>query len=138
MVELMFERGSLPSQRLLTAAKLQCPDKLEDLSRQIWIRAWSRDENIISQDTLRKACKTVMSEELTEQLISSTQDPVIKDKLKETTQEAIDLGAFGAPFIVFEVDGEQEVFFGGDRFEIIAHTLGKKWEGPLVELRSKY
>ena len=33
--------------------------------------------------------------------------------------------AFGAPFIVFEVDGEQEVFFGGDRFEIIAHTLGK-------------
>ena len=36
-----------------------------------------------------------MSEELTEQLISGIQDPVIKDKLKETTQEAIDLGVSG-------------------------------------------
>ena len=35
------------------------------------------------------------------------------------------LQAFGAPFIIVEVDGEQEVFFGGDRFEIIAHTIGE-------------
>ena len=34
------------------------------------------------------------------------------------------LQAFGAPFIVAHVGGEQETFFGSDRFEILAHALG--------------
>lgn len=38
----MFQNGSLKAQRLLTAAKLTRPDHVEELSRQLWLRIWSR------------------------------------------------------------------------------------------------
>ena len=34
--------GSLPTMRLLTVVKDQYPEKLEELSRQAWMRIWSR------------------------------------------------------------------------------------------------
>jgi len=40
--EVMFVKGSLSTQRFLTAAKLMCPEQLEALSRQLWLRIWSR------------------------------------------------------------------------------------------------
>ncbi|XP_041379788.1 glutathione S-transferase kappa 1-like [Gigantopelta aegis] len=76
----MFEKGSLQAQRFLTAAKQLCPDYLEGLSRQLWIRIWSKVLN-----------------------------------------------------------GKKEgSFFGSDRFELLAHIIGEKWLGPLVELKAKY
>lgn len=36
--------------------------------------------------------------------------------------------AFGAPLIVAHVDGEPHVYFGSDRFLLLAHLLGKWWE----------
>ena len=40
--EVMFRKGSLFPQRFLTAAKEECPNELEELSRQLWLRVWSR------------------------------------------------------------------------------------------------
>ena len=37
----------------------------------------------------------------------------------------LDQKAFGAPFIVAQVNGEREVFFGSDRMEMLAYILGK-------------
>ena len=34
--------GSLKAQRLLTAASVEVPDKVERLSRELWMRVWSR------------------------------------------------------------------------------------------------
>ena len=34
--------GSLKAQRLLTAANVEVPDKVEHLSRELWMRVWSR------------------------------------------------------------------------------------------------
>ena len=34
--------GSLKAQRLLTAANIEVPDKVENLSRELWMRVWSR------------------------------------------------------------------------------------------------
>ena len=34
--------GSLKAQRLLTAANVEVPDKVECLSRELWMRVWSR------------------------------------------------------------------------------------------------
>ncbi len=39
---MMFEKGTLRPQRFLTAVKHECPNKLEEMSRQLWLRVWSR------------------------------------------------------------------------------------------------
>ena len=40
--EVLFNKGSLKAQRMLTAAKLTIPEHVEELSRQLWLRIWSR------------------------------------------------------------------------------------------------
>jgi 2-hydroxychromene-2-carboxylate isomerase len=50
---------------------------------------------------------------------AATQDPAIKDKLKQACEEALARGVFGAPFIF--VDGEP--FWGNDRLAQIALWL---------------
>ncbi len=34
--------------------------------------------------------------------------------------------SFGLPMIVYHVDGKPEMFFGSDRFELLAHCIGEK------------
>ena len=34
--------GSLKAQQLLTAANVELPNKVEQLSRELWMRVWSR------------------------------------------------------------------------------------------------
>ena len=43
----MFSKGSLRAQRFLVATQSVTPDKVEHVSRQLWMRVWSRVCNII-------------------------------------------------------------------------------------------
>ena len=72
-------------------------------------------------------------------LLSSITSTEVKDTLKATVGEALDAGAFGAPFMVVQPGnssssssdvGEEMVFFGSDRFEQMAFSLGLPWHGP--------
>jgi glutathione S-transferase kappa 1 len=38
----MVEKGTLKAQRFLTAIKMQHPEHLENVSRELWNRIWSR------------------------------------------------------------------------------------------------
>ena len=60
-------------------------------------------------------------------LLCSVNDKEVKDQLKANVAEALDLGAFGVPFIVIE----DNVYFGSDRFEQMAFTHGLAWHGPV-------
>jgi len=134
----MFRKGSLSAMRLVTAASKYYPDKVEPLSRAFWMRIWSRDEDITEPQSLHEVCQNIgLTGHQTQSLVSKIGDQEIKDKLKETTQKALDLGAFGAPLIVAHVDGEPHVYFGSDRFLLLAHLLGVEWEGPLAPRNSK-
>jgi len=128
----MFVKGSLSAMRLLTAANKYHPEQVENLSREFWMRIWSRDEDITEPQSLQEVCKKVgLSDNDTQSLMSKIGEQEIKDQLKETTQKALDMGAFGAPIIVVHVDGKPHWFFGSDRFLLLAHLLGVQWEGPL-------
>jgi glutathione S-transferase kappa 1 len=49
----------------------------------------------------------------------------MKDLLTATTQEALDRGAFGAPWLwVTNEEGKSEPFFGSDRFHFVYQYLG--------------
>jgi 2-hydroxychromene-2-carboxylate isomerase len=54
-------------------------------------------------------------------LIAGVQDPIVKDRLRAETDEAIRRGVFGAPII--QVDGE--LFWGADRLGQVEQWLAR-------------
>jgi len=134
--EVLAVKGSLSAQRLLTVVNQKQPNLIEPLSRELWFRVWNRDEDITTQESLAEALKKIglKDSEATDLLKAST-DKAVADRLKAVTQEALDLGAFGAPTIVItDSNNEKQMFWGSDRFEVLAWMLGEKYEGPLREL----
>lgn len=53
------------------------------------------------------------------ELLAAIEEPQIKQRLKDETQEALDEGVFGSPFII--IDGEP--FWGADRLWLIRRWL---------------
>jgi glutathione S-transferase kappa 1 len=123
---------TLKAQRLLTAAQYDQPQQLEALSRRLWQIYWDEDGDVTQDATLIGACKRIGLDDTTAQaLLARTEDPAIKEALKATTAEAVSRGAFGAPtFFVHTTDGV-EMFFGSDRFPVVAKVLGVEWHGPV-------
>ncbi|KAK3730326.1 hypothetical protein QZH41_015359, partial [Actinostola sp. cb2023] len=84
---------SLPAMRLLTATTLSHPDKTEHLSRELWMRIWSRDEDIVLPESLKMACfATGLNETQTAALVSRIADKDVKDSLKDNTNKALEAG----------------------------------------------
>jgi 2-hydroxychromene-2-carboxylate isomerase len=63
-----------------------------------------------------------------EQIIAKAADKEWKDKLLSNTKDALDQGAFGAPWMwVRNYEGKEEPFFGSDRFHFMWEFLGLPW-----------
>nr|KAF6319533.1 glutathione S-transferase kappa 1 [Myotis myotis] len=128
----ILEKGSLSAMRFLTAVNLEHPEMLEKVSRELWMRVWSRDEDITEpQSILAAAEKAGMSTEGARALLEKISTSQMKNQLKETTEAACRYGAFGLPFTVAHLDGQTHMLFGSDRMELLAHLLGEKWMGPV-------
>nr|KAF6469512.1 glutathione S-transferase kappa 1 [Molossus molossus] len=129
---IMKDSGSLSAMRFLTAVNLEHPKMLEKVSRELWMRVWSRDEDITEpQSILAAAEKAGMSTEQARGLLEKIATPQVKNQLKETTDKACKYGAFGLPVTVAHLDGQTHMLFGSDRMELLAHLLGEKWMGPV-------
>ncbi|KAG8537053.1 hypothetical protein GDO81_025165, partial [Engystomops pustulosus] len=79
------------------------------------------------------AKKAGIPEDLAKKLLSTITSPEIKSKLKENTDKALKNGLFGMPSIVAHINDKPELFFGSDRFDLLAHRLGEKWLGPVPQ-----
>ncbi|XP_053182462.1 glutathione S-transferase kappa 1-like [Scomber japonicus] len=132
--EVMFKKGSLSAMRFVAAVQERETggDKLvEQVSRELWRRIWNEDKDITEPASLSEAAKKAgLPDSEIKELLQLSTSKEIKDKLKSSTQEAIDHGSFGFPMMVCHVDGKAEMFFGSDRFELMAHCIGEKWLGP--------
>ncbi|KAM6967451.1 glutathione S-transferase kappa 1-like [Aplochiton taeniatus] len=132
--EAMFKKGSLPAMRFVAAVQEREQDgdqQVERVSRELWNRIWSQDQDITQPASLTEAAiKAGLPASEIEELLKLATSKQIKDKLKSSTQEALDYGAFGFPLTVCHIDGKAEMFFGSDRFELMAKGLGEKWVGP--------
>lgn len=106
--------------------------------------------------SVQAAMKAGLSDREIKEVLEMSTSKAIKDKLKSSTQEALDHGvscpsvllvdserrditgklpkfspiassqAFGFPLVVCHVNGKPEMFFGSDRFELMAHCIGEK------------
>ncbi|XP_058387896.1 glutathione S-transferase kappa 1 isoform X1 [Diceros bicornis minor] len=128
----ILEKGSLLAMRFLTAVNLEHPEVLEKASRELWMRVWSRDEDITEpRSILAAAEKAGMSTEQARGLLEKISTPRVKNQLQETTQAACKYGAFGLPVTVVHLGDQTHMLFGSDRMELLAYLLGEKWMGPV-------
>ncbi|XP_073541493.1 glutathione S-transferase kappa 1-like isoform X1 [Phyllobates terribilis] len=130
----VIKKGSLSAMRFVTAVDMSHPEFLEEVSRQLWLRIWSEDKDITEPESILQAAKKAgVPEDLAKKLLSTITSPEIKNKLKETTDKALTYGAFGMPTVVAHINQKPQLFFGSDRYEILAHQLGEKWLGPVPQ-----
>uniref|UniRef100_UPI0037E92908 glutathione S-transferase kappa 1 n=1 Tax=Semicossyphus pulcher TaxID=241346 RepID=UPI0037E92908 len=132
--EAMFEKGSLSAMRFVAAVQERekgGDQHVERVSRELWRRIWSEDKDITEPASLSEAAKKAgLSESEIEEALKLYTSKGIKDKLKSSSQAALEYGSFGFPMIVCHVNDQPEMFFGSDRFELMAHCIGEKWLGP--------
>jgi len=135
--EVMFVKGTLQAQRLLTSVAKRHPAYLQALSDELFMRIWSQDVDVSSVESLTQACKNAGLLEGCDELVASCKSQEVKDKLKETTQQALDYGAFGLPTYVAHLEDGPNVMFGSDRLFLLANCLQQKWPGSLKDVESK-
>ncbi|XP_065482904.1 glutathione S-transferase kappa 1 isoform X3 [Caloenas nicobarica] len=129
--------GTLGAMRFITAIDMTQPRYLEPLSREFWIRFWSQHEDISQpENILAVAGQAGLSSEIAQKQLEMISSPVVKNRLKETTEEAIKYGAFGMPAVVAHFNGEPHLFFGSDRLELLGSIIGEKWQGPVPSVPS--
>nr|KAF6469513.1 glutathione S-transferase kappa 1 [Molossus molossus] len=51
-LSVILDKGSLSAMRFLTAVNLEHPKMLEKVSRELWMRVWSRDEDITEPQSI--------------------------------------------------------------------------------------
>ena len=102
-------------------------DRVPDVARSFWMAYWGgKGIDIGSMDGLKRAlANSVLNTTQIDSLLEDTQTVNVKEGLLVLTKEALDLGAFGAPWITVTLPGckEKEVFFGSDRFHLIADLV---------------
>ncbi|XP_020036706.2 glutathione S-transferase kappa 1 isoform X2 [Castor canadensis] len=116
----ILEKGSLSAMRFLTAVNMDQPEMLEKVSRELWMRVWSRDEDITEpQSILAAAEKAGMSARQAQGLLEKISTAQVKKQLRETTEAACKYGPKNSR--EEEVDGERKARV----------SMPQKWRRPL-------
>eukprot|EP00026_Physarum_polycephalum_P017402 Phypoly_transcript_18620.p1 GENE.Phypoly_transcript_18620~~Phypoly_transcript_18620.p1 ORF type:complete len:233 (+),score=36.56 Phypoly_transcript_18620:47-700(+) len=127
-----FPGVSLLAMRTLTAIQAKFPEKLVQSIRHLFEASFTEDRDVFQKEILSEELEKVgFTKEQVLELINLANSNEIKQKLKETTEEAVERGAFGAPSMFWQKDANSNVefFFGSDRFHVIAHMYGLKFNG---------
>ncbi|CAA9965495.1 Glutathione S-transferase kappa 1 [Pyrenophora teres f. maculata] len=126
---------SLLPQRALCYAKEAHREKLVAVFLDIFRAMWESGEDVSKPEILGKVLQQQFSEDEAREVMTSANSAPYKQRLNDNTKEALDRGAFGCPwFFVRNSKGEEEPFFGSDRFHFMWEYLGLPWKD--IELLS--
>jgi 2-hydroxychromene-2-carboxylate isomerase len=95
------------------------PDKVEAAVLALYRAYFVDDHDISRPETAAEAVAKAGVDPA--QALAATNDPAIKERLKNETQTAIERGVFGSPYVI--VDGEP--FWGMDRFDQVERWLAR-------------
>ncbi|KAF1934033.1 glutathione S-transferase kappa 1 [Didymella exigua CBS 183.55] len=124
-----FPIMSLLPQRALCFVKEQYPDAFVSTFLDIFEAMWKNGKDVSKSDTFAETLQLRFSSEEAKVILSSAISAPFKQRLNENTKEALDRGAFGAPwFWVRNAKGAEEPFFGSDRFHYMWEYLGLPWK----------
>uniref|UniRef100_A0A1I7Z5M2 Glutathione S-transferase kappa n=2 Tax=Steinernema glaseri TaxID=37863 RepID=A0A1I7Z5M2_9BILA len=102
-----LKRGTAKAQRFLTAIQLNQPKYLEAASRELFKRVWSTDKPVHQIEHLREVAASIGLPDA-DKIIGAVDSPRVKETLKKRTDEALEQGAFGAPWIVLRRPNKEE------------------------------
>jgi 2-hydroxychromene-2-carboxylate isomerase len=108
--------GQAPS-RIVYWLESHHPGKEEGATLALYHAYFVEDRDISSPEIAAEVVSSIGVDR--EALLAATQDPQMKDRLRQEVDAAIAKGVFGSPFIV--VDGEP--FWGTDRLEHVERWL---------------
>lgn len=103
-----FPASSLTAMRALCAADAA---QVPALALKLFAAYWGENRNISEQE--------VLLDILGPELLARAGDDAVKERLKASTEEAVQRGAFGAPTIFIGAD----MYFGEDRVFLVEHAL---------------
>lgn len=109
--------------RALHFVKSKCPrDTYEALFSLLFDKFWSQPNlNVTKFDVFTQVLAEKFSPEEVKTILAAASRSEVKDALKNATQQALDRGAFGAPWLwVTNGEGKGEPFFGSDRYDLLA------------------
>jgi len=86
-----------------------------ELITQLFRATWAEARDVSSPEVVGAICNEVG----VPNAIQRVQDPVVKQRLKEATTEAIELGVFGVPTMLIG----RELFWGTDSFQYFENHL---------------
>lgn len=112
-----FPPNALPVQRVLTAVAMQSEDRVRPLAQALFKAYWVDRQDISDLGVLAHLIDAAGFPSV--ELLARAQDQEVKDRLRQTTDEAVQRGAFGAP--TFFVG--KRMFWGNDRLPLLERYL---------------
>ncbi|KAE9988954.1 hypothetical protein EG327_003168 [Venturia inaequalis] len=129
---------SLLPQRCMTFMKDNYPaEKYETVFGELWKAMWEEHWDLSKPDKMAECLARHLSNADVKRIMEGANTPECKKKLNDTTQRALDTGAFGCPwFQVTNKEGIAEPFFGSDRFHYMWQHLGVPWQDIAIREKS--
>jgi 2-hydroxychromene-2-carboxylate isomerase len=116
---------SLLPQRALGYVKEAHPQLFTTTFIDIYEAMWQQGKDVSKPDILVETLCKRFTKEQVQQILDSANSPAFKQRLNDSTKAALDRGAFGCPwFWVRNARGEEEPFFGSDRYVRFLSTSG--------------
>lgn len=98
--------------------------RLPAFARGCFEAYWRDDRDISQEDVLAEIVEAAGLDK--QRFFAAINDPAVKQRLFDTTDELIGRGGFGSP--TFFLDGD-DMYFGNDRLELIRAAIGRKRAG---------
>lgn len=113
-----FPFNAMTMHRAIVAAQtLVSEDVGQQIAHAAFHAAWGQGKDLTQEDVIVELADEHGADGST--ILQATQDQHIKDLLRKNTEEAIEVGCFGAPCIVVD----EELFWGNDRLQFVEAAL---------------